>query len=82
MYYSVNVDSSLSAFAHCIQKVNNGICNVEDWEVTIDTTVNYGIYFNFDLEEKTLEITSNSLYKELDSLDEIIEIINKEYEEE
>lgn len=82
MNYSVNVNDSITSFSYCIQKVSNGIYDVEDWDMTIDVVIDYdGIYFNFNLDDKTLEISGNSLYKELDSLDEVIGIINSEYEE-
>ena len=84
MKYSVDIDRSVEALAHCLNKVNNEINDIWNWRVSINAGgIDYGIYFNFDLEEKELEICNqpgygydNSLY-----LDEIIEEINKDCEE-
>lgn len=85
MKYTVDIDRSMDALAHCMQKVNNEIENIWDWRVSINAGgIDYGIYFNFDLERKELEISNAPSYGYNDSLglDEIIEKINGNEEEE
>ena len=85
MRYTVDIDRSMDALAHCIQKVNNKIEDIWDWRVSINAGgIDYGIYFNFDLEQKELEISNAPSYGYDDSLglDEIIEEINGNEEEE
>ena len=83
MRYTVDIDRSIDALAHCIKKVNNEINDIYDWRVSVNAGgIDYGIYFNFNLKDKELEICNQPGYGYDDSLylDEIIEIINKEYE--
>ena len=85
MKYTVDIDRSMDALAHCMQKVNNEIEDIWDWRVSINAGgIDYGIYFNFDLERKELEISNAPSYGYDDSLglDEIIEEINGEEEDE
>ena len=85
MKYTVDIDRSIDALAHCIQKVNNEIEDIWDWRISINASgIDYGIYFNFDLERKELEISNAPSYGYDDSLglDEIIEEINGNEEEE
>ena len=84
MKYTVDIDRSMDALAHCMQKVNNGIEDIWDWRVLINAGgIDYGIYFNFDLEQKELKISNAPSYGYDDSLglDEIIEEINGNEEE-
>lgn len=84
MKYTVDIDRSMDALAHCMQKVNNEIEDVWDWRVSINAGgIDYGIYFNFDLERKELEISNAPGYGYDDSLglDEIIEEINENDED-
>ena len=82
MRYTVDIERSMDSLAHCMQKVNNGINDIWDWRIQINAGgIDYGIYFNFDVERKVLEISNqpdgdDSLY-----LDEIIDEINGEEEE-
>lgn len=85
MKYTVDIDRSMDALAYCMQKVNNEIEDIWDWRVSINAGgIDYGIYFNFDLERKELEISNAPSYGYDDSLglDEIIEEINGEEEDE
>lgn len=85
MKYTVDIDRSMDALAYCVQKVNNEIEDIWDWKVSINAGgIDYGIYFNFDLERKELEISNAPSYGYDDSLglDEIIEEINGNEEEE
>ena len=85
MKYTVDIDRSIDALTHCMQKVNNEIEDIWDWRVSINAGgIDYGIYFNFDLERKELEISNAPSYGYDDSLglDEIIEEINGSEEEE
>lgn len=81
MKYSVDIERSMDALAYCMQKVNNGINNICDWRISINAGgIDYGIYFNFDTERKSLEICNQPDMGADDSfyLDEIIEAINEE----
>ena len=84
MKYTVDIDRSMDALAHCMQKVNNGIEDIWDWRASINAGgIDYGIYFNFDIEGKELEISNQPRHGYDDSLglDEIIEKINEHYED-
>jgi hypothetical protein len=83
MDYTVDIERSVDALANCLKRVNNGINDIWDWRVSINAGgIDYGIYFNFDLENKELEICNQPADGADDSLylDEIIEIINEETE--
>ena len=85
MRYSVDINRSVDSLAYCLRKVNNGIDNIDDWRVSINAGgIDYGIYFNFDVERKELEICNQPGcgYDDSLGLDEIIEEINENYEEE
>ena len=83
--YSVDIARDMDSLACCMQKVNNEINDIWDWSIRINAGgIDYGIYFNFDIERKTLEISNQPDMSADDSLclDEIIEKINGEEEEE
>jgi len=80
--YSVEIERSIESFAHCIQKVKNGINDIWDWRISINACgIDYGIYFNFNIEDKELEISNCPQYDEDLDLSEIIDEINGEEEE-
>ena len=84
MRFSIEIERSRESFTYCMKKVNDEINDSWDWRVTVNAGgIDYGIYFNFDLERKELEISNQPGYDCDDSLglDEIIDEIN-EYEEE
>ena len=84
MRYTVDIDRSIDALANCLRRVQNGIEDIWDWRVSINAGgIDYGIYFNFNVEEKELEICNEPGYGYDDSyyLDEIIEMINDESED-
>lgn len=84
MRYSVDIARDTESLAYCMQKVNNEIYDIPDWYVTVNAGgIDCGIYFNFDVERKTLEISNQPDEIADDSLclDEIIEVINGEEEE-
>lgn len=85
MGYSVDIERSVDSLAYCLQKVNNEIEDISDWKVSINAGgIDYGIYFNFDIERKELEISNQPScgYDNSLGLNEIIEEINENYEEE
>ena len=84
MKYSVDIARDMDSLASCMQKVNNGINDISDWRISINAGgIDYGIYFNFDTERKTLEICNqpDECADDSFSLSEIIEEINGEEEE-
>lgn len=77
MRYSVDINRSVDSLAYCLQKVNDGVNNIWDWNIRINAGgIDYGIYFNFDIDNKELEISNQPQYDESLDLDEIIEEIN------
>lgn len=81
MRYSVEIERDMDALANCINKVNNQV-DMEDWRISINAGgIDYGIYFNFDIEDKILEICNQPHYDELLYLDDIIDKINGIYGE-
>lgn len=83
MRYSVDIERSVNSLAYCLNKVNNGVNNIDEWTVIINAGgIDYGIYFNFDIDNKILEISNQSTYNEEMYLDDIIDVINERYDEE
>lgn len=81
MKYSVQIERSIGAFTDCLQRVNNNI-DTWDWNIYINAGgIDYGVYFNFDIERKELEICNQARYSESLYLDDIIEEINEFYNE-
>lgn len=82
MRYSVDINRSVDSLAYCLQKVNDEINDIWDWRISINAGgIDYGIYFNFDIVNKELEICNQPSYDESLGLDEIIEEINGFYDE-
>lgn len=82
MKYSVEIERDIFALAYCIQRVQNGIDNICDWRISVNAGgIDYGIYFNFDIENKKLEICNQPQYDESLYLDEIIKEINGKEDE-
>lgn len=82
MKYSVMIDKTVNAFAYCMNMVNDEVCNIWDWSISINACgIDYGIYFNFDIENMHLEISNCAEYDESLYLGEIIDKINAEYDE-
>ena len=83
MRYSVDVERSIESLTHCLKRINNGINDIWDWRISANGGgIDYGIYLNFDIDNKELEICNQPRYKEDFGLDEIIDIINDEYDDE
>ena len=78
MGYSVQIERSVDSLTVCLNKVNDYIEDIWEWDVRINAGgIDYGIYFNFDLESKKLEISNRPEYDEGLYLDDIIDIINE-----
>lgn len=85
MRYSVYIERDMLSLSYCMKMVSDVIYDSCDWRVNINAGgIDYGIYFNFDSEQKTLEISNQKEIGADDSLDliEIITEINKEEEDE
>lgn len=77
MKYSVDIDRSIDVLSYCLNKVNDEIEDIWDWNIRINASaVDYGIYFNFDVDNKILEICNEPACDDCTSLDDIIEMIN------
>lgn len=82
MRYSVQIDKSIDSFTYCMNKVNNEIYDIWEWDISVNACgIDYGIYFNFDLKRKHLEISNCPEYDESLYLEGIIEVINAENED-
>ena len=82
MGYSVDINRSVEALAYCLQMVSNGVNDIHEWRISINAGgIDYGIYFNFDVEEKELEISNQPIFDESLYLEDIIDEINDYYDE-
>ena len=82
MGYSVEIERSVWAVANCLQRVNNGIYDIDEWRISVNAGgIDYGVYFNFNFDDKELEICNQPQYDESLYLDDIIEVINGEAED-
>lgn len=85
--FSVEVDKyNPMALAHCLKKLNEEIENFEyDWRLTANGGgIDYGVYLNIDVEEKSIEICNQPEYGSDgdDMLDDVIEYLKENEEEE
>lgn len=82
MRYSVDINRSVDSVAYCLNMLNSEV-DLWDWRISINAGgIDYGVYFNFDLEDKELEISNQPFYgAEETDLDTVIDTIN-EYEDE
>lgn len=82
-YYSVDINRSMDSVAYCLNKLNNEV-DMWDWRISINAGgIDYGVYLNFDLEDKELEISNQPYYRVATSyLEDVIEAINEYYEDE
>ena len=77
MKYSVDIDRSIDALSYCLNKVNDEIEDILDWNIRINASaVDYGIYFNFDTRRKMLEISNEPSCEDCTPLDDFIKAIN------
>lgn len=77
MKYSVDIETSIDALSNCLNKIKKEIEDIWDWNIRINAGgVDYGVYFNFDVDNKILEICNEPACKDLTSLDDIIKAIN------
>ena len=81
MTYTTDVENTVDSLIYCLKKVQE-IDNIYEWSVSINAGgIDYGVYFNFDSDTCTLEISNcpNDYADYTDMyLDEIIEAINEE----
>ena len=76
MKYSVEIERGIESLMCCLRDVSTQI-NEWEWNVIINAGgIDYGIYFNFDIDKKELEISNQPQYDESLELYEIIDIIN------
>ena len=86
MKFTVDIEASVDALVHCLRIVSR-INDIDEWNVSVNAGgIDYGIYFNFNVERKELEICNQPArgYDDSYYLDDIIEMINgddEEYEE-
>jgi len=82
MTYTTDIENTVDSLIYCLKKVQNGLDDIYDWRVSINAGgIDYGVYFNFDSDERVLEISNcpNDYADYTDMyLDEIIEDINEE----
>lgn len=85
MTYTIGIDNTIDSLIYCFNKVEE-IDDIYDWRISINAGgIDYGVYFNFDSDERVLEICNcpndYADYTDMD-LDEIIEDINDENSDE
>ena len=80
MRYSVDINRSVDSVTYCLNMLNNEV-DLWDWDIRINAGgIDYGVYFNFDLEDKELEISNQPFYgAETVYLEEVIDAINEYY---
>lgn len=80
MRYSVEINRSVDSVAYCLNMLNSEV-DLWDWRISINAGgIDYGVYFNFDLEDKELEISNQPFYgTETVYLEEVIDAINEYY---
>lgn len=81
--FSVEVDRyNPVALANCLKKLEREIPNFEcDWRLTANGGgIDYGIYLNIDIDEKTIEVCNQPEYGNDgdDLLDDVLEYFEKE----
>ena len=83
MRYSVEINRSVDSVAYCLNMLNSEV-DMWDWRISINAGgIDYGVYFNFDLEDKELEISNQPYYGvETSYLEDVIDAINEYYEDE
>lgn len=78
MKYSINIERSIDALLYCLNKVNDEIEDIWNWNIRINASaVDYGIYFNFDINNGVLEICNSPAGDDSMTLDDVITIINE-----
>ena len=77
MKYSVEIERNIDALSYCLNKVNDEIESICDWDIRINANmIDYGIYFNFDVDNEILEICNTSACDGCTPLNDVIEMIN------
>lgn len=76
--YSIEVDRyNPLALAHCLERLGNGIPDFDcEWRLSINAGgIDYGVYINLNLEDKTIEICNQPEYGTdgNNTIDEVIE---------
>lgn len=81
MTYTIDIDNRVESLIYCLKKVQE-IDDIYEWSLSINAGgIDYGVYFNFDSDARTLEISNcpNDYADYTDMyLDEIIDAINEE----
>lgn len=76
--FSVEVDRyNPMALANCLKKLADGIEDFEyNWRLSANGGgINYGLFLNIDIEEKTIEICNQPEYGCDDMLEDVLEAI-------
>ena len=84
MKFTVDIEASVDALVHCLRTVQHGINDIDEWDVSVNAGgISYGIYFNFNVDRKELEICNQPArgYDDSYYLDDIIAMINEQEEE-
>lgn len=75
--YSVEVDNSNpTALGYCLKRLEKEVPDFYDWKISINAgSIDYGVYLNIDIEDKSLEISNQPRWDDA-YLDDIIDELN------
>ena len=77
MTCSVKIDRDVGSLIDSLQWINDKVDDFINWRISINSGgIDYVIYFNFNIENKELEICNQPQYDESLGLSEIIDKIN------
>ena len=81
--FSVEIDRSPVSVAHCLRRLEEAIPDFDyDWEVTVNSGgIDYGVYFNIDINKKEIEINNQPVGDGDDYLDDVIACFEDENDE-
>ena len=81
--YSIEIERNPYSLARCLDKLVNGIPDFEyEWHLSINAGgIDYGVYFNIDVERKELEICNQPNGDGEDSLDDVLELFKEDDDE-
>lgn len=80
--YSVEIDKySATSLVNCLKNLENEIPDFDEWRFIINSGgIDYGIYLNFNLRDKEIEISNQPRGEGNDYLDDVIDALSEDEE--